>query len=96
MKTLKEKREISNIKLKHQGIRVLEEWTVFELLAREDQALLVRRNTLLVLDLRLHILNAVRALDLEGDRLARQGLDEDLHRVGCVLWAVVVLVSVCA
>merc|ERR1719409_261854 len=52
---------------------------VLELLAREDQALLVRRNALLVLDLGLDVLNAVRALDLEGDRLARQGLDEDLH-----------------
>ena len=42
--------------------------------------LLVRRNSLLVLDLRLHVLDRVRALDLEGDRLARQRLDEDLHR----------------
>jgi hypothetical protein len=41
---------------------------------------LVRRNSLLVLDLRLHVLDRVRALNLEGDRLARQRLDEDLHR----------------
>merc|ERR1719183_3323757 len=52
---------------------------ILELLAREDQALLVRRNALLVLNLRLDVLNGVRALDLESDRLARQGLDEDLH-----------------
>jgi len=31
------------------------------------------------LDLRLHIIDRVRRLDLEGDRLTREGLDEDLH-----------------
>merc|ERR1719231_1658237 len=51
---------------------------VLELLAREYQALLVRRDALLVLDLRLHVLDRVRALDLQGDGLARQGLHEDL------------------
>jgi len=52
---------------------------VLELLASEDEALLVGRNTLLVLDLLLHVLDGVGALDLEGDRLTGQGLDEDLH-----------------
>merc|ERR1719487_1978958 len=52
---------------------------VLELLAREDEALLVRRDALLVLDLRLHVLDAVARLHLEGHRLARQRLDEDLH-----------------
>ena len=37
------------------------------------------QRTLLVLDLRLHILNGVGGLDLEGDGLASQGLDKDLH-----------------
>ena len=52
---------------------------VLELLAGEDQALLVRRDALLVLDLRLDVVDRVRRLDLERDGLARQGLDEDLH-----------------
>eukprot|EP01046_Picozoa_sp_COSAG06_P007294 COSAG06_NODE_354_length_16880_cov_7.746545_7_plen_713_part_00 len=41
--------------------------------------LLVRRDALLVLDLRLDILDRVRSLNLEGDGLARQRLHEDLH-----------------
>ena len=35
--------------------------------------------TLLVLDLALHILDGVRALHFQGDGLAGQGLDKDLH-----------------
>lgn len=35
--------------------------------------------TFLVLDLRLHIVDCIRALDLKGDGLARQGLHKDLH-----------------
>merc|ERR1711988_1857315 len=52
---------------------------VLELLARKDQALLVRRDALLVLDLLLHVLDRVRRLHIKGDGLAREGLDEDLH-----------------
>ena len=52
---------------------------VLELLAREDQALLVGRDALLVLDLGLDVVDRVRRLDLEGDRLAGERLDEDLH-----------------
>merc|ERR1712232_1232380 len=52
---------------------------VLELLPGEDQPLLVRRDPLLVLDLGLDVLDRVRRLDLERDRLARQRLDEDLH-----------------
>ena len=47
---------------------------VLELLARKDQALLVRGNALLVLDLGLDIGNRVRRLDVQRDRLARQRL----------------------
>ena len=53
--------------------------SVLQLLAGKDQPLLVRRDPFLVLDLGLHILDGVRGLDLEGDGLAREGLDEDLH-----------------
>ena len=53
--------------------------TVLELLAGEDEALLVRRDALLVLDLLLHIINSVGRLDVQRDGLARQRLDEDLR-----------------
>jgi hypothetical protein len=52
---------------------------VLELLAGENQALLVRRDALLVLDFLLDIVNAVRRLHVERDGLARQGLHKDLH-----------------
>merc|ERR1712156_417194 len=52
---------------------------VLELLAGEDQPLLVRRDSLLVLNLSLDVLNAVARLDLQGDGLAGQSLDKDLH-----------------
>ena len=55
---------------------------ILQLLASEDETLLVRRNALLVLDLGLDIVDGVAALDLEGDGLPGQGLDEDLHLAG--------------
>jgi len=48
------------------------------LLTGEDKTLLIRGNTFLVLDLLLDVVNGVRRLDLKGDGLAGQGLDEDL------------------
>jgi hypothetical protein len=53
--------------------------TIFELLASKDQALLVWGNSLLILDLGLDIVDRVRRLDLQSDRLAREGLDKNLH-----------------
>lgn len=52
---------------------------VLELLAGEDEALLVRGDALLVLDLGLYVVDGVAALNLKRDRLARESLDEDLH-----------------
>ena len=68
---------------------------ILELLAGEDETLLVRRNALLVwatldaklaastaphtLNLGLHIVDGVRRLHLKGDSLAREGLYENLH-----------------
>ena len=52
---------------------------VLELLAGEDQALLVRGNSFLVLDLGFDIVDGVGRLHLKGDGLAREGLHEDLH-----------------
>jgi len=54
--------------------------TIFQLLARENQPLLVRGNSFLVLDLSLDVLDAIGRFDLEGDGLPREGFDEDLHR----------------
>jgi hypothetical protein len=53
--------------------------TVLELLAREDQSLLVRGDALLVLDLGLDVVDGVARFDFQCDRLARQSLNEDLH-----------------
>merc|ERR1719266_1155641 len=53
--------------------------SVLQLLAGEDQPLLIWGDSLLVLDLGLDVLNGVRGLDLEGDSLTGEGLDEDLH-----------------
>ena len=64
-------------------IVVAQRSAVFELLASEDEALLVRGNALLVLDLRLDVLDGIAGLDFERDGLAGQGLDEDLHDRCC-------------
>ena len=53
---------------------------ILELLASENQALLVGRNALLVLNLLLDIVDGVRGLDLEGDGLACEGLHEATHQ----------------
>lgn len=53
--------------------------TILQLLAGKDQPLLVRGDTLLILNLRFNVVDRVGRLDLEGDRLAGQRLDEDLH-----------------
>jgi len=52
---------------------------ILELLSGEDETLLVRGDSFLVLNLGLDGLDGVRALDLKGDGLSSQGLDEDLH-----------------
>ena len=61
------------------NVVVGERSAVFQLLASEDQPLLVRWDSLLVLDLGLNVLYRVGWLHLEGDGLASQGLHEDLH-----------------
>merc|ERR1712232_1267029 len=48
---------------------------VLELLTGEDKSLLIRRNTFLVLDLGLDILDGIRWLNVKSDGLASQGLD---------------------
>jgi hypothetical protein len=45
------------------------------LFSGEDQSLLIRRDALFVLDFRLDVVDGVRRLDFEGDRLARELLN---------------------
>ena len=52
---------------------------VLELLSGEDETLLVRGDSLLVLDLLLDVVDGVRRLNIEGDGLPGKGLDENLH-----------------
>lgn len=49
---------------------------ILQLLARENQSLLVRWDAFLVLDLGLDIVDCVARFDFEGDGLTRQGLDK--------------------
>ena len=56
-----------------------ESTAILKLLASKNQSLLVRRNSFLVLDLGLHIVNRVRGLHIQSDGLASEGLDENLH-----------------
>ena len=44
--------------------------TVLELLSSENQTLLIWGDSLLVLNLSLHVLDGVRRLDVESDRLS--------------------------
>merc|ERR1712110_405497 len=53
--------------------------SVLELLSGEDESLLIGWDSFLVLNLSLDVLNGVRWLDLEGDGLSSESLDEDLH-----------------
>jgi hypothetical protein len=52
---------------------------ILELLASEDETLLIGRDAFLVLDLLLDSLDGVRALHFQSDGLAREGLHENLH-----------------
>jgi len=53
--------------------------TVLKLLTGKDETLLIRGDTFLVLNLGLHVIDAVPRLHLEGDSLASKSLHENLH-----------------
>ena len=63
---------------------------VFELLASEDEALLIWGDAFLVLDLGLDVLNGVRGLDVESDGFSCEGLYENLH---CLLLVLIIVVN---
>ena len=58
---------------------VRESATVFKLFSSEDKSLLIWWDSFLVLDLGFHVFNGVGGLNIESDRLAGEGLNEDLH-----------------
>jgi len=53
--------------------------SIFELFSSEDESLLIRRNSFLILDLSLHVIDGIGGLDVKSDSLAGEGLDENLH-----------------
>ena len=53
--------------------------TVFKLLTSKNQTLLVRRDTLLILNLGLDVINSVGRLNFECDGLTGESLNKDLH-----------------
>ena len=55
---------------------------VLELLAGKDKTLLIGRDSLLVLDLLLNVVDGVRRLNIEGDGLPGESLYEDLGEAG--------------
>lgn len=52
---------------------------ILKLLSCENQALLVRRDALLVLNFGLDLINRVGCLDFKSDGLSSEGFHEDLH-----------------
>merc|ERR1719153_607370 len=61
------------------NVVVRESTTILQLLAGEDEPLLVRGDSFLVLDFCFHVLDGVRGLHLQSDSLPGQRLHEDLH-----------------
>jgi len=53
--------------------------SILELFTSEDEALLVRGDSFLILNLRLDVVDRIGGLDLQGNGLTRERLDEDLH-----------------
>jgi len=52
---------------------------ILELLASEDESLLVWGNSFLVLDLGLDVVNGVGGLNVQSDGLSGKSLNKDLH-----------------
>ena len=52
---------------------------ILQLLSGKDKTLLIGGDSLLVLDLSLDVVNSIARLNVKGDGLSSQGLDENLH-----------------
>ena len=53
--------------------------SILKLLSSEDKSLLIWRDTFLILDLSFDVLDSISWLDIKGDGLSSEGLNEDLH-----------------
>merc|ERR1711957_847227 len=53
--------------------------SVFQLLSSKDETLLIRRNSFLILNLGLDIINGIRWLNIQSDGLSSKCFDKDLH-----------------
>ena len=53
--------------------------TILELLASEDEALLIGWNSLLILNLGLDVFDGITRFDIKSDGLTSESLDKDLH-----------------
>lgn len=62
-------------------IIICERATILELLAGKNEALLIRRNTLFILNLLLHVIDRIRRLHIQRYCFTRQSLYEDLHYI---------------
>ena len=60
---------------------VTEGTSILKLLPREDQTLMIGGDSLLIVDLRLDVVDGIRWLNVEGDGLAGECLNEDLREV---------------
>ena len=58
---------------------VTQSTAILKLLASKDESLLVRGDAFLVLDFGLDVFDGIAGLDLKGDGLSSECLDEDLH-----------------
>jgi hypothetical protein len=61
-------------------IVVRQSTSILKLLSSKDETLLIWRNSLLILNLGLYIVDGVRWLNIESDGLSGKGLDENLKR----------------
>jgi len=52
---------------------------IFQLFTSEDETLLIGRDTFLILNLGLNVLNRVRGFNFKSDSLTSESLNEDLH-----------------
>ena len=60
------------------NVVVREGTSILELLSSEDKTLLIRGDSLLILNFGLYRLNGVRGLDLKSDGLSCESLDKNL------------------
>ena len=61
------------------NVVIRESAAILELLSSEDESLLIRRDSFLVLNLGLDVVDGVRSFNIESDGFACQRFDEDLH-----------------